>query len=175
LPRPPLVAVVLVSLVLVAPSAAHVGATPPFLAAGSSDTIHLDVPNELDEPMTGFSVTVPDGFEIVHAHPSEGWDTTFDSSTATWTGGVLATGASATFGVELQTPSAPTVVDLGVVLRYGSSGVVRWPVAFTVTPADESPSQNVTLVGVVALVGLLVLAAIVALAWRRRSGSLQER
>ena len=175
MPRPALAAVIVASLVLVAPAAGHVGANPAFLAAGSAENIHLDVPNELDEPMTGFTVTVPDGFEIVRAHPSEGWVTTFDDSAATWTGGVLPTGSSATFGVELRAPSVPDVVELGVVQRYGSSGVVRWPVALTVTPADESPSQNLLLVAVVGMLGLLVFVAIAGVAWRRRSGSLQER
>lgn len=163
------------SFVLVAPAAAHVGATPSFLAAESSGTIHLDVPNERNEPMTGFTVAVPDGFEIVHAHPSEGWDTTFDDSTATWTGGSLAAGASATFGVEVRTPSVPMFVDLGVVQRYDNGDVVRWPVAFTVTPAAESESHTFALLAVLALSGVLVIPAITAFAWRRRSRSLQER
>jgi uncharacterized protein YcnI len=175
LPRPALAAVIVASLVVAAPAAAHVGATPPFLAAGSSDTVHLDVPNERQEPMTGFTVTVPDGFEIVHAHPSEGWEQSFDDLTATWTGGSLAAGVSATFGIELRTPSAPAFVDLAVVQRYDSGDVVRWPVGFTVTPAKETASQNLALAAVVGLLGLLVVAAIAALAWRRRSGSLQER
>jgi uncharacterized protein YcnI len=173
--RSALAAVVAASLVVASPAAAHVGATPPFLAAGSSGSIHLDVPNERIEPMTGFTVTVPDGFEIVHAHPVQGWEQSFDAATATWTGGSLAAGALADFGIELQTPSVPVFVDLGVVQRYDSGDVVRWPVAFTVTPADASPSRNLALVAVFALLGLLVVAAIAVLAWRRRSGSLQER
>jgi len=175
LPRPPLVTVVLVSFVLAAPASAHVGATPPFLAAGSSDTIHLDVPNERDEPMTGFTVTVPEGFEIVHAHPVEGWDETFDHSTATWTGGTLALGSSATFGFELQATSVPGVVELKATQRYDGGAVVRWPVSFVVTPATETPSHNLALVVVVGLLGLLVIAAVAAIAWRRHSGPLQEK
>ena len=37
----------------------------------------------------------------------------------------------------------------------------------TITPAAESPSQNLALAGVVGLIGLLVVAAIVMLARRR--------
>jgi uncharacterized protein YcnI len=170
-----LVAVVVAALVVPASAAAHVGATPPFLAAGSSDTVHFDVPNELNEPMTGFSVTVPAGFEIEHAHPVEGWNSSFSASTATWKGGALAAGVSVTFGVELRAPSAPDVVELGVVQRYGSSGVVRWPVAFTVTPAAEGDSQSLALAAVIAVLGVLVVATIWAIAWRRRPRSLQEK
>jgi uncharacterized protein YcnI len=171
--HPALAAVIVAWLVLVAPATAHVGATPSFLAAKSSGTIHLDVPNERNEPMTGFTVTVPDGFEIVHAHPSEGWEGTSDASTATWTGGSLPAGSSADFGLELRTPEAPEFVDFAAVQRYDGGDVVRWPVAFTVTPAAESESRNFALLAVVTL-GLLVIAAIV-FSWRRRASSLQEK
>ena len=175
MPRPALAAVIAASLVLATPAGAHVGATPPFLAAGSSDTVHLDVPNERKEPMTGFTVTVPDGFEIVHAHPAEGWDQSFDYSSATWTGGTVVAGASADYGIELQAPSIPVFVEFKVVQRYDNGDVVRWPVAFTVTPATESDSRDLALVTVIVLAVLLVVAAIAAVAWRRRSRSLQER
>jgi uncharacterized protein YcnI len=175
LPRPPLVAVVLVSLALAAPAAAHVGATPAFLAAGSSENIHLDVPNERNEPMTGFTVTVPDGFEIVHAHPVEGWNQSFDASEATWTEGTLAARSSVTFGVELRAPSEPAIVDLEVAQRYANGDVVRWPVALTVTPAADSPSDNLALAAAVGLAGLFLVVAIVGFAWRRRSSPLQEK
>jgi uncharacterized protein YcnI len=173
--RPAFALVAVASLVLAAAATAHVEATPPFLAAGSSDTVHLDVPNERAEPMTGFTVTVPDGFEIVHAHPTEGWDGSSDESTAKWTGGSLEAGASATFGIQLRTPSVPAVVDLEAVQRYDDGEVVRWPVAFTVTPADERSSGDLTLAAVGGLAGLLIVAAGAALLWRRRSGSLQEK
>lgn len=163
------------ALALAAPAAAHVAVTPPFLAAGSSDSVELSVPNERDEPMTGFSLTVPSGFEIVQAHPADGWDRTFSDSTATWTAGALSSGASATYSVELKTPAVPAVVELEAVQRYDDGAVVRWPVAFTVTPADESSSQSLALAAVVGLLGVLVVAAIAAVAWRRRRRSLQER
>jgi hypothetical protein len=37
-----------------------------------------------------------------------------------------------------------------------------------VTPAAESPSENLALAGVVGLVGVLVVVAVAVLAWRRR-------
>jgi hypothetical protein len=45
---------------------------------------------------------------------------------------------------------------------------VSWPVAITVTPAEESPSQNLSLAGVIGLIGALLVVAIAMLAWRRR-------
>ena len=59
---------------------------------------------------------------------------------------------------------------------YDSGAVVRWPVAITVTPATESPSRNLALPGVLALIGVLAIVAIAMLAWRRRTSStLQEK
>ena len=54
-------------------------------------------------------------------------------------------------------------------------GVVEWPVALTVTPATESPSQNLALAGVVGLIGVLVVVAVAMLAWRRQARPLQEK
>jgi len=176
LPRSAFAAIVLGSLALVSPAAAHVVVTPTFLAAGRSETIDLSVPNERDAPMTGFSLSVPSGFEVVHAHPAEGWNETSDPATATWTGGAVASGGVATFRLELETPPTPGVVELQAVQRYNDGAVVRWPVSFTVTPAEETPSQNLALAGVVGLIGMLVVIGVVALAWRRRSDEpLQEK
>jgi hypothetical protein len=44
-----------------------------------------------------------------------------------------------------------------------------------VTPATEGSSQNLALAAVVGLIGVLVVAAVAMLAWRRREPSLQEK
>jgi uncharacterized protein YcnI len=167
--------VVLASLLVAAPAAAHVSATPPYLATGGSETIDLSVPNERDAPMTNFSVTVPSGFEIVHAHVAEGWNATSEGSTATWRGGSLAPGVEAMFGLELRAQTEPGAVQFQAEQGYDDGAVVRWPVSLTVIPADESSSQSLALVGVVGLLGVLVVAAAAILAWRRRSAPLQEK
>ena len=43
----------------------------------------------------------------------------------------------------------------------------------TVTPPEQSPSENLALAGVVGFIGVLVVGAIVLLAFRRRT--LQEK
>ena len=60
------------ALVLAAPAAAHVVASPTFLASQSSESIGFEAPNERDDPMTSFTLSAPDGIEIEHAHPVEG-------------------------------------------------------------------------------------------------------
>jgi hypothetical protein len=160
-----------VTLASAASGAAHVIPFPSFIPAGESQLVELSFPNERDRTMVGFSVAAPSGVEIVHAHTAEGWQETFDGSKATWRGGSLAPEAATTFSVELRAETEPGPVELEAEQLFDDDARVDWPVALTVTPATEPPSQNLALAGVVGLVGLLVVAAVVALAWRRRAGS----
>jgi uncharacterized protein YcnI len=177
LPRPfVVVATALISLAAAGTGSAHVIATPTFLPSGSSESITFSGPNERDDPMTAFSLTVPDGLEIEHAHEIELWDESVDGSTATWLGGPLAPGEEIGFGMTLKADVEPGVVELQADQRYPDGSVVSWPVALTITPATESPSQNLALAAIVALIGVLAVVAIAMLAWRRRTSSaLQEK
>ena len=157
------------ALVLAGPAAAHVVATPTFLPSGSSRPVTFSGPNERDDPMISFVLTVPDGLVIQHAHEIEGWDESVDGSTATWLGGPLAPRQEVAFGITLEADVEPGVVDVQADQRYRDGSVVRWPVALTITPAEESPSENLALAGIVGLIGVLVVAAVGMVAWRRRS------
>ena len=158
-----------VALAIPGSATAHIVATPPFLASGSSESLSFTGPNERDEPMTSFAMTVPPGIEIGHAHEVEGWNESVESSTATWVGGVLAPGGEIAFGMTLEADAEPGVVELRAEQRYPGGEVVSWPVALTITPADDSASQNLALAGVVAVIGMLAVVAIGMLAWRRRA------
>lgn len=158
------------ALVLVPIAVAHVVVNPGFVESGGTRTIELTGPNERDAPMTGFSVLVPEGLSIVHAHGPEGWEASVTGQSATWKGGTLAAGAEATFGLVLDVSAEPGTVELALEQRY-RDGVVRWPVSLTVTPAAERPSENLALAGVVGLMGVLALAAVGLLVWRRRADS----
>ena len=118
--------------------------------------------------MTAFALIAPDGIEIEHAHEVDGWSESLEGRTATWTGGSLAPDVEATFGATIRAQAGPGIVELTAEQRYGDGAVVLWPVALTITPAKESPSQNLALAGVVGLLGVLVVAAIAMVAWRRR-------
>jgi uncharacterized protein YcnI len=159
---------VTVALVLAAPAAAHVVATPTFLPSKSSESINFEVPNERSEPMTSFTLFPSDGIAIEHAHPTEGWDGTIEDGAATWTGGSLAASATTYFGATLKADAEPGVVNVAARQGYDSGAVVEWTVSLTVTPAAESPSENFALAGVVGLIGVLVVVAVAMLAWRRR-------
>jgi hypothetical protein len=147
---------------------------PPFVSANDTASLSLTGPNERDEPMTGFSVTVQGEFRIVHAHPADGWDESVQGPTATWTGGSLAPGAEATFRLELEAPSEPGAAQLEATQSYADGDAVTWDVGFTVTPASESSSQNLGWALATALIGVAALVAI-GVAFLRRTRSLQER
>ena len=164
-----------VALFVAAPASAHVVATPSFIATGSSATLSLSAPNERDVPMTGFSVTVPDGFTIEHAHAAGPWTSTIAASTVNWTGGTLPAGAATEFGIQLAASGEPGPAELETEQRYPGGEVVRWRVPITVVPGAESPSQNLELAAIIGLMGLLIVAAVVLLVWRRRDRPLQER
>ena len=157
------------ALFFVGSAAAHVVATPAYLPSKSSESIIFEVPNERSEAMTSFTVTAPDGLEIEHAHPTGGWTGVTDGSSATWSDGSLAAGAIAYFGVTLKAEMEPGSAALEADQHYDSGAAVNWPVPITVTPAAESPSQNLALAGIVGLIGVLVVVAIAMLAWRRRA------
>jgi uncharacterized protein YcnI len=163
------------ALLFAGSASAHVFPTPQFLPSQSAESVILDVPNERDEPMTGFVVIAPPGLEIEHAHPAEGWSEELAGASARWTGGPLAPLTTTKFGISLKTATEPGEVVLETELLYDSGAVVRWPVPLTVTPATESSSQNLALAALVGLIGVLVVAAVAMLAWRRRSVPLQEK
>ena len=156
------------ALVLASPAGAHVVATPTFLPSGSAESIVFAGPNERDAPMTSFTLTVPEGVAIVHAHQVEGWDESTSGSTATWTGGSLAPDEEVDFGATLEADVEPSIVQIQANQRYDDGSVVSWPVALTITPAEESPSENLGLAAVVGVIGVLLVAAVGMLAWRRR-------
>jgi hypothetical protein len=119
--------------------------------------------------MTGFSITVPAGLEIEHAHAADGWKESLEGSTATWTGGSLAADETISFGATVAAETEPGVAEVLARQTYADGGVVRWQVRLTITPTEESPSQNLALAGAVALIGALLVVAIAMVAWRRRS------
>jgi hypothetical protein len=154
----------------------HVIATPAFLPSESTRAIDLAGPNEREDPMTGFKITAPAGLVIEHAHEVEGWDEAYDDSTATWTGGSLEPDVAQTFGITLAADVEPGVFELTAEQLYPDGEVLSWPVPITVTPSEESPSQNLALAGVVGLIGVLLVVAVAMLAWRRKADrALQEK
>jgi hypothetical protein len=154
---------------------AHLVPDPQYVPSGSASTIRLAGPNERRQPMTGLTVTVPDGVRIVHAHRAPGWTPRVDGSTATWTGGPLEYLADATFRLHLDVSADPGSVTLETHQLYPGGARVTWPVRLTIVPGENTPSAQLGWALAVGAAGLLVTVAVVLLAWRRRTQTLQEQ
>ena len=157
------------ALVFATSASAHVVATTPFIASENSRLIELQAPNERSEPMTSLVVRAPSSLVIHHTRQPKGWSGIAEGASATFAGGSLPPGKVATFGVYIKADAGPGTQTLEADQRYDSGAVVTWQVPLTVTPAAKTPSQNLALAAVVGLIGILVVAAIGMLAWRRRA------
>jgi uncharacterized protein YcnI len=165
-------AALLAAAVLTAPAAAHVDASPAFLAAGTNETIALAAHNDRDVTMNEITVRVPAGLTITDVLDIEGWESSHDDRVATWTGGHLAGDTGQTFSIDLAAPDSPGPATLEIEQRYPDGGVVRSPVALTVLPADESEDATLRVL-VLVLVGLLLVAAGVWIVVARRRAAVR--
>jgi hypothetical protein len=162
------------ALVLSVPAGAHIDATPAFLPTGGVEIVSLTAHNDRAIAMTGFAASVPAGLRIHGVDELDGWEGSAEETTATWAGGSVAPGAAATFGLHLEASAEPGPISLQVEQRYRDGAVVRWPVALTVVPAEESSSPGyVWVVGISAC--LLALAGVGLAVKRWRTDSLQEK
>ncbi len=128
-------------------------------------------PNERSAPMTGFSLTVPPGLTIEHAHEADGWSESLEGTTATWTGGALAAEAETSFGATIAASAEPGFGEVIARQLYADGNDVSWTVRLAIAQPESTPSQNLAIAGVVALIGVLVVGAIAMLAWRRRTAA----
>lgn len=158
------------ALACAAPAAsAHVVPSPGYLEAGSVTPIDLAGPNERDEPMTGFAVTVPLGVRLVGVEPAGAWRVAEESATsARWEGGRLLPGEELVVRVRLRA-EAPGAVSLVSEQRYPGGEVVRWQVPLVVLPPASESSQNLGAALAVGILGLLVLSGVALVAWVRRT------
>jgi uncharacterized protein YcnI len=162
-----LLAVTLVALRADA-SSAHVVPSPSFVESGAVTVVELAGPNERAGPMTGFAIRAPEGIRIVDAEPTGTWRVVERTATQTvWVGGSLPPNEEVSFRVELEATAAPGPVALEAEQRYPEGEIVRWQVPLTVVPGSGTADQNLGAALVVGLVGLLVIALVVSIAWRR--------
>ena len=125
--------------------------------------------------MTGFSVTVPKGFEIVDADHQPDRHPVVLGSRVTWERRQSSRPArrrrrsrSRSRVVLRPAPSSSRAIS------YASGAVVHWPVAFTVVPGTK-PSEHFGPAAIVAGSGLVFTIVFVAVAWRRRAPALRQR
>ena len=164
-----LAACVFPALVTASGASAHVVPVPQFVPTGVVTTLDFAVPNERPEPMSGVTISVPAGFQIVRARPTAGWTATLDGSTSTWRGGPLAHLAIETFRLDVDVTASPGPATLDSLQLYPSGASVSWPATLTVVPGQADEEALSIRWGVIAAIvgaGLVVAACIVVLARR---------
>lgn len=154
-------------------ASAHVTAEPAFVTSGERQTLAIEAPNEREAAMSGLAVTVPPELSIVETTQAEGWEDEVSDRTASWSGGALPAGATATFSLVVEASGEPGEVILDARQLYPGAAQVEWAVPVTVLPGAE-PSGSSAPVLLIAGIGL-VLALGLATLFLRRSRSLQER
>jgi uncharacterized protein YcnI len=170
----PLVAgVAVVALVAPAPASAHLTPEPSFVAAGSEQQLVLTVHNDRDATMTGFRLTVPEGFRILAAGGEEGWSEAVAGARATWTGGALEPLEPVVFEVDVAVAALePGTVELRGDQLYADGESVTWPVPLTVVPAGETTTVGFAItrtgIAILAVLGALVVGTFGLVFWQRR-------
>jgi hypothetical protein len=172
--------VVSAALTLAPAALAHVTVKPPFLSAGESVALTLDVPNERDgHPMTSFSLHVPDGMRLTGGETRNGWIPSVEGQNIRWRGGSLAALATTTFVAHVVGPDYTGTAELFATQGYDDGAESTWPIAMTVTPSEKSAAagdnQNLGTALVVGAVGLVVIVGSLLVLRRFRTRTLQER
>lgn len=167
----------LAALLVPAEAAAHVEPKPPFVTAGSDDTVSLDTPNErTTAAMTELVVEAPPDVTIVEVAAPVGWEAESTREIATFTGGSLDPGATLQFVATLRAARAGTST-LRAVQRFDDGRQVDWDVDVSVLPAAgaAAPDQHLGRALVAASIGVIAVALSLLVVHRLRRGSLQEK
>lgn len=166
------------ALALAAPAGAHLTLRPPSLTAGEEVLLTIDLPNERQATMTGASVTMPSGVELLEAPSAGGWTGVVRGDEARWTGGRLPQGAVASFTVRVLATGEPGPAAFSAEQLYADGETVGWQTTVSVLPppGPSAPSeQHLGRAVVAGLAGLaLVGASLAALHRLRRRRSLQD-
>ena len=167
---------VLLALVLPSVALAHVTVLPAYVEDGQRTTLVFTVPNERDaHTVTQVTVSFPAGVTLEAVTPPPGWRLAVAGRTATWSGGRTGPHETGEFRLAARTQVSPTAVSLVALQRYDDGATVRWTIPFTILPAAQSPKEHLWPAFLAGVVGLLVIAAGLAILRRRQGKALQEQ
>ena len=168
------------ALLLPGTALAHLSVEPAAIEDGGKQRLVLTVHNDREAPMTGFTLTAPDGLVILGTGGGSGWNEVVEDTgaTATWSGSTLAPNTPVTFEVDVEAATVePGPAELQGDQLYADGQSVRWPVTLTVLPAGGATGDSTidgTAIAILTAIGL-ILAATLFLVARQRRRSLQER
>jgi periplasmic copper chaperone A len=137
--------VTVVVVVTAVSAAAHVTVEPATAAKGIVADLVFRSPNERSTAIVTFEVTMPDGVTTFVPASPPGWTAAIVDRTVRWTGGRIAAGTSASFGLRLGPLPSTDSVGFPVVQTYDDGVSVRWDEAPTST---GHPAPSLALTGV---------------------------
>ena len=161
------------ALLLPGTALAHLFVEPASIEEGGKQRFVLTVHNDRDAPMTGFTLTAPDGVVILGTGGGSGWNEVVDDTgtTATWSGSMLAPDTPVTLEVDLEAATVePGPAELQGDQLYADGQSVRWPVTLTVLPvggATDTGHVDGAAIVILAILGLILVGTIL-LVWRQR-------
>ena len=165
------------ALALAAPAGAHLTLRPPSLTTGEDVLLTIDLPNEREAAMTGASLSLPSGVELLEAPSAGGWTGVVDGNEARWSGGRLAPGGVASFTVRVRVTAEPGSAAFGAEQLYDDGETVGWQTTVSVLPPSVAPARAQQHLGravVAGLVGLALVGGSLAFLHRRRRRLLQD-
>lgn len=109
-------------------ASAHVTVEPAQADAATEITATFRVPNERDtDPTTKIDLQLPEGVTGAQPQPVDGWESSVQGRTVTWTGGRIEGTDARRFPVRLTLPDDEGAsLAFKVLQTYDSGTVVRW-------------------------------------------------
>ena len=155
--------VVLTTLALAAPAAAHLSVSPTRVGTGADVDLVFSAPNEDDAAgVDRVTLNVPRGFELDDAEAKPGWTQSRAGDAITWSGGNIPKGQYATFSIRGTAPAQAGSVVFNVLVADRSGKSVTYRVGLDVVSSTTRDGGARTLGEAAIAVG--IAAALIALA-----------
>ncbi|MGH9001377.1 MAG: hypothetical protein ACRDY7_18535 [Acidimicrobiia bacterium] len=122
----------------VRPAVAHEEVFPTTVVVGRPSFLTLSAANERSVNLVAISLTAPPGAAFGEAtRDPGGWKVTVDEHTVSWSGGSVAPGRFAQWGVELEGPDQPGSLSFTATLQFadGRSDEAEIPIMVTAETA----------------------------------------
>jgi uncharacterized protein YcnI len=153
-----------VALLLAAPAGARLSIVPSSVVEGQAVDLEFSVPNDTDKnSVDHVTLGIPQAFALDDAEAKPGWSQSRTGQAVTWSGGLVAKGTYARFGIRGTAPTDVETVLFNVVVgdRTGKSVTYHVPLAVTAPAASDNDGRSLART---ALIVALVAAALALVA-----------
>ena len=156
-----------VALAFPATAAAHVEFSPESVAPGSFTLYDVLSPNESQSQLTGVRITLPEGLEVDSIADTPGFTSEIVHDQAnraiglSWQGGSIDPGHMAVFRFSASVPDRSGTLAATAIQSFADGSTKTWHP--TVDVADQSASSSDTVARAIAVLGLMLAAAAIAI------------